>query len=193
MIGKLNWAFSDSSLGQFYDGGYREGIMGIAFRPVTHDRFNALAKYTYFYNVPTTEQVVLQNTPVEFIQKSHVISLDLSYDLTRNLTIGSKYAFRRASVSLDRDDRNFFDNDAHLYVVRADWHFTRNWEGSLEGRLLDMPDLDERRGGALVTLYRYVGENLKVGIGYNFTDFSDDLTDLSYTHHGVFLNLVGSL
>jgi hypothetical protein len=56
-----------------------------------------------------------------------------------------------------------------------------------------MPDLDERRSGALVTVYRYFGKNFKVGVGYNFTDFSDDLTDLSYDHHGLFFNLVGSL
>jgi hypothetical protein len=34
---------------------------------------------------------------------------------------------------------------------------------------------------------------LKVGVGYNFTDFSDDLTDLGYDHRGVFLNIVGTL
>jgi hypothetical protein len=30
-----------------------------------------------------------------------------------------------------------------------------------------------------------------VGVGYNFTDFSDDLTDLSYRSRGVFVNLLG--
>ena len=42
-------------------------------------------------------------------------------------------------------------------------------------------------------LYRYLGDHFKVGVGYNFTDFSDDLTDLSYDHQGVFFNLVGTL
>ena len=46
--------------------------------------------------------------------------------------------------------------------------------------MLYMPDLKERRSGALVVLYRYLGEHFKVGVGYNFTDFSDDLTDLSF-------------
>ena len=35
--------------------------------------------------------------------------------------------------------------------------------------MLDLPDLDDRRSGALVTLYRYLGDHLKVGLGYNFT------------------------
>jgi hypothetical protein len=29
-------------------------------------------------------------------------------------------------------------------------------------------------------------------IDHNFTDFSDDLTDLNYDHHGVFLNVIGT-
>ena len=45
----------------------------------------------------------------------------------------------------------------------------------------------------MFTIYRYLGDHFKVGVGYNFTDFSDDLTDLSYSHHGWFFNLVGTL
>jgi hypothetical protein len=59
--------------------------------------------------------------------------------------------------------------------------------------MLHLPDLDERRTGALVSISRYLGDHFKVGIGYNFTDFSEDLTDLSYDHHGFFLNFTGSL
>jgi hypothetical protein len=30
-------------------------------------------------------------------------------------------------------------------------------------------------------------------MGYNFTDFSEDLTDLSFRHEGAFINLIGSM
>jgi len=30
-------------------------------------------------------------------------------------------------------------------------------------------------------------------VGYNFTNFSDELTDLKYNHKGVFVNLIGSM
>jgi flagellar motor protein MotB len=193
LLGTFNHSFSDSSLGEFFDGGYTKGILGYAYRPVKHDRLNALAKYTYFYNVPTTDQVSVLDTSSEFIQKSHVASLDLMYDVTANLSLGGKYAYRLGQVSLDREDPDFFDNSAHLFILRSDWRFQKNWEGSVEGRTLDMLDLKERRSGAMLTLYRYLGDHLKVGVGYNFTDFSDDLTDLNYDHHGWFLNLVGTL
>ena len=108
-------------------------------------------------------------------------------------SVGGKYAYRMGEISLDRDDPEFFDNAAMLYVLRTDYRFREKWEVLLEGRLLDMPDLEEQRAGALVAVSRYVGENFKVGAGYNFTDFSDDLTDLSFDHQGLFLNLTGAL
>lgn len=190
-IGQLNHAVSDSSLGEFYDGGYTEAVLGYAYRPVKNDRFNALAKYTYFYNIPTTDQVTGQAVAAEFLQKSHVAALDLSYDLSDRWTIGGKYAYRIGEVSLDREQPEFFDNAAQLTLLRADWRFLDGWEGMIEARMLELPDLDERRSGALVAVYRYLGKHFKVGVGYNFTDFSEDLTDLSYEHQGAFLNMIG--
>jgi hypothetical protein len=95
-------------------------------------------------------------------------------------------------VSLDREQPQFFDNRAQLYILRTDLKIG-GWEGLLEGRMLDMLDLNEQRSGALVAVYRYVGKHFKVGAGYNFTDFSEDLTDLSFRSEGVFINMIGSM
>jgi flagellar motor protein MotB len=193
LLGKFNHSDSESSLGTFYDGGFTEAVFGYAYRPIHHDRLNMMAKYTYFYNVPTTDQISLSNIAAEFIQKSHVAAIDVTYDITHSFTIGGKYAYRLGQVSLDREDPEFYDNNAALYVVRGDYRFRENWEFLLETRLLHMPDLDEQRAGALATVSRYLGDHLKIGLGYNFTDFSEDLTDLSYDHHGVFLSVTGSM
>lgn len=192
LLAKFNHAISDSSEGDFFDGGFTEAILGYAYRPVAHDRFFSLVKYTYFYNVPTSDQVGQNGASAQFLQKSHIASLDVSYDLTDDWTIGARYAYRLSQVSLDRDDPDYFDNDAHLGIVRLDWRFLENWEAMAEGRVLALPDLDERRAGALTAVYRYFGDHLKAGLGYNFTDFSEDLTDLSYDHHGLFFNIVGT-
>ncbi len=193
LLGKLNHSESVSSQGTFYDGGYTEAVLGYGFRPVRHDRLNALIKYTYFYNVPTTDQLTLKSLPAEFIQKSHVGALDLTYDLNPRWSIGGKYAHRRGELSLSRDNPEFFDNSADLFVVRTDFRFKEDWEGLVEARALEMPDLADKRGGALVVVSRYLNPRFKVGLGYNFTDFSDDLTDLSFDHRGVFLNLTGAM
>jgi flagellar motor protein MotB len=193
LLGKLNHADSDSSLGDFFAGGYTEGVVGFGYRPVRNDRLNALAKYTYFYNLPTTGQETTNGSAAEYLQRSHIGSMDVTYDLTPNWTIGGKYAYRLSQISLDREDPDYFDNSASLYVLRADYRFRENWEVLMETRLLDMTDLDEQRSGALFAVSRYVGDHLKIGVGYNFTDFSSDLTDLSFDHDGVFLNFTGAL
>jgi flagellar motor protein MotB len=193
IIGKFNYSQSSSSQGDFVDGSYTEAVVGSAYRPVWNDRINALFKYTYFYNKPPAGQISGSGTVAGIIQRSHILSVDVMYDLTSWLTLGGKYAYRLGQVSMDRVDPEYFDSRAHLYVVRTDWNFLERWDALLEGRMLDLPDAQDRRSGVLVGIYRRVGNHLKVGAGYNFTDFSDDLTDLSYRHQGVFINVVGTI
>lgn len=193
LIGKLNHSESKSSLGEFYDGSYTELVAGYGYRPVDNDRLNALLKYTYFYNLPSAGQVTIANTAAEFIQKSHIVSVDTLYDLTPRWTVGGKYAYRLGQVSQDRANPEFFDSRASLYIVRADWHVVRHWDAMIEGRLLDLPDAKDQRSGALVGLYRHLGDHIKLGAGYNFTSFSDDLTDLTYDSQGFFINLIGKM
>ena len=44
--------------------------------------------------------------------------------------------------------------------------------------------------GVMGVLYRHVGDHWKLGIGHNFTNFSDDLTDLRLDDRGTFINLI---
>jgi hypothetical protein len=200
LLGKLNYAESKSS-GGFYDGKYTEAVLGYGYRPVTNDRLNTLFKYTYFYNLPSTGQVTdtvistaantVTNTPADFVQKSHIFALDVSYDLTQRWTIGGKYAYRLGQVSTDRVNEEFFDSRASLYVLRVDWHFVHKWDALIEGRLLDLPDAQDRLSGALLGIYRHLGNHIKMGVGFNFSEFSDDLTQLDYKHKGLFVNVIG--
>jgi flagellar motor protein MotB len=193
VVGKFNYSTSTSSQGQFYDGGYTEAVIGYGYRPIYSDRLDVLAKYTYFYNLPTTAQTTLQGLAAQYIQKSNIASLDVTYDLTSRWTLGGKYAYRVGQMSLSREQPEFFDNTAMLYILRADYRIGEHWEGMVEARMLELPDFNDRRGGALIGVYRYMGKHVKVGVGYNFTDFSEDLTDLSFRHQGVFMNVVGSM
>jgi flagellar motor protein MotB len=201
-LAKFDFSKSTSTLGDLFSGNFTEAVVGYGYRPIDNDRINSLFKYTYFYNVPfgglsstdpLTGQVVGSNQAIDYIQKSHILSFDTIYDLTKRWSIGGKYAYRLGRVSQDRSERDFFDSKASLYILRADWHFTHRWDALIEARLLDLPDADDRRAGSLVALYRHFGKNLKIGLGYNFTDFSDDLTDLDYDSHGMFVNFVGKI
>lgn len=191
LVGKLNLSQSDSSQGEFFDGEFVEAVAGYGYRPVDHDRWNALFKYTYFFNLPAPEQEIADGAGSDFIQKSHILSADVIHELSREWSIGGKFAFRQGELALSREDPEFFRSRARLGVVRADWHVVKRWDLVLEGRRLDLIDAEDTRDGMLVGAYRHFGDHVKIGVGYNFTDFSDDLTDHSFDSQGAFLNIVG--
>jgi uncharacterized repeat protein (TIGR01451 family) len=190
-IGKFNYAVSESSMGDYYSGDFTEAVLAYAYRPADHDRLNTLLKYTYFYDFPAAEQLAETGTAPGHIQRSHIASIDVMYDLTPRWTVGGKHSYRYGQVAQDRDDPDFTTSRARLNVLRADYHLVHRWDVLLEGRMLDLPDAGDSRSGALVGIYRHLGSHIKMGVGYNFSDFSDDLTQLDYTHQGMFLNLVG--
>jgi len=193
IIGKLNHSTSESSQGEFYNGDFTEAVIGYAYRPVKNNRLNYLIKYTYFYNLPATDQVTLSGTSAEYIQKSEIVSMDFTYDLTARWSLGAKYAHRFGQLSLDRVNPEFFDSNADLYVIRADLHFAHRWDALIEARMLELPEAGDTKSGALLAFYRHVKKNIKFGFGYNFTDFSDDLTDLDYDSEGFFINFIAKI
>jgi flagellar motor protein MotB len=192
-IGKLNYADSKSSQGSFYDGKFKEYIIGYGYRPIRNDRLNTLFKYTYFFNVPSSNQVSTAGGVNNFLQKTNIVSVDAIYDLSHRWSIGGKYAYRLGQVAQDRLNPEFFDSRASLYVLRADWHFVHRWDVLMEYRLLDLPDAGDSKKGSLLGVYRHIGKNIKFGVGYNFTDFSDDLTNLNFNSQGFFINLIAKI
>ena len=44
---------------------------------------------------------------------------------------------------------------------------------------------------ATLAAYRHIGDNMKVGVGYNVTDFDDDLGSTDFDFKGWFINLIG--
>ncbi|MGZ6047517.1 MAG: OmpA family protein [Phenylobacterium sp.] len=192
MLGSLNLSRSTDSQGDFYDGDYTEFVLGAAYRPVDNDRWNTLFKYTYFYNLPSSGQLdAITNSVLDYTQKSHVLDVDTIYDLRPWLSIGGKLGVRIGELKAARDNTSpWVSSQAELGVLRADLHFVKEWDGLLEFRALKVNDAKDMRTGALVGLYRHVGEHAKIGAGYNFTNFSDDLTDLSYRSRGVFINAI---
>jgi hypothetical protein len=179
---------SSSDQADFLDGRYIEASLGYAYRPVANDRLNVLARYTYLYDLPGIDQVSEDGTAGGVRQRSHILSLDGIYEIDQNWELGGKLAYRVGETAA-RDSDTFTGNDAGLVAVRATYTLVHDWELSAEGRMLVLPDSDAREFGGLATVYKSIGNNAKIGIGYNLGSFSDDLRDITLDDHGVFLNL----
>jgi hypothetical protein len=172
-------------------GKYIEGWLGYAYRPVANDRLNALFKYTYLYDLPGADQVNVSGLTSGPSQISSILSADVNYDLTPIFTIGGKYGFR-IGQTLDRAAGSSWQyNSVHLAVARLDMHVVKNWDALAEARILWTPETQSSDFGVLAAVYRELGDNFKIGVGYNFGHFSDDLRQIGADQQGVFINAIG--
>jgi hypothetical protein len=186
----LDAVFSDAS-SSTRSGKYVEGSLGYAYRPASNDRLNALFKYTFLYDRPGADQVSVDGTTSGPSQISNILSSDVNYDLNALLTIGGKYGFR-IGQSKDRiENSSWILGSAHLGVARIDLHVVKNWDALAEARLLWSPETATADVGLFGAVYRQMGDNFKIGVGYNFGHFSDDLRDLGQDRRGVFVNAIG--
>lgn len=192
-LGRLNFAIADTDSPDVRAADFVEGTIGIAYRPVHNERVNLLARYTYLSDMGPVGQVTANNALASPKQRSEVLSIDGNFDLTRTVTLGAKYAFRTGSVSLGRDSDVFVSSTTHLGVGRIDWRLIRRWDALAELHYLSNDRAGDSRLGGVVALYRHLGNSVKVGVGYSFSDFSTDLTNQSYTSSGWFINLLGKL
>lgn len=192
ILSKLNISRSSNNQGAFIDGNYREFVLASAYRPVDNDRWNTLFKYTNLNNVPTSGQLTPSGLTADYAQRSQVFAIDTIYDLFPWLSIGGKYAFRIGELKMPVAGGQWFSSRADLWVLRADFHLVKEWDALVEFRNLRATEAQDAKAGALVGLYRHFDKGIKAGVGYNFTNYSDDLTDLSYRSRGFFVNVLAT-
>ncbi|MEO8410438.1 MAG: hypothetical protein ABI478_07690 [Propionivibrio sp.] len=120
-----------------------------------------------------------------------MFSIDTIYDLFPWLSVGAKYGLRYGELRQNRASGQWFSSQADLLILRADWHFVKEWDAHVELRNLRAKEAEDAKAGALIGIYRHVADGVKVGIGYNFTRYSDDLTELVVSVAGVVLEYCG--
>ena len=103
----------------------------------------------------------------------------------------SLVAQRQGEVRFGRGTGAWADSATTFAAGQIRYELRTQWHGLAEYRWLDVKD-GGTRSGFLVGLDRDINQNFRLGVGYNFTDFSDDLTNFDYDHRGWFLNLVGT-
>lgn len=191
VLGRFNFALADSETDDVRLADYVEGTIGFAYRPILNDRLNLLARYTYLEDLGPVGQVTGGGEVEAPKQRSQIFSIDANYDLTKSLTLGGKYALREGSVSLGRDSDTFVSSNTQLGVLRLDWRLVKKWDAVVEGHYLTNDVAGDDRFGGIAAIYRHLGNNVKVGVGYSFSDFSTDLADQNYSSDGFFINLLG--
>jgi hypothetical protein len=185
-LGKVELSTTHSDVSNNDEAEYAELDLGFAYRPAFNDRLNILGKYTFLYDLASAGQ----DTALAD-QRSHVFALEGIYDLTKKWEVGAKAAYKTGDTRITRGTGPWYETGAHLAVARARYHMLKKWDALFEYRWLETQERDDNKDGALLGVYRHVGKHLKVGAGYNFTDFDDDLTNNDYDAYGWFFDVIG--
>lgn len=187
IVASLDLARTQTDASPILDGEYTEAAIGYAFRPINNDQFNVLARYRYLEDL--YGQRVDDADEDGPRQRSQVVSVDAIYDLNERWSLGGKLGYRSSETSAS-EAAAFEQNDAWLAVGGITYHMVDKWDFAAEVRRFDTVQAETSDTGVLASAYRHVGNNFKVGVGYNFGRFSDDLTDLVQDDQGAFLNLI---
>ncbi len=184
---RLNYSDTDDELNPQAGAKFIEGNIGFAWRPWNSTRWGVFGRYTYLYDLSTLEQV----NGVDYDQRSQVFSLEGVYKYSQHWEYAAKLARREGEVRFGRGTGAWTDSATTFVSGQIRYELRTQWHALAEYRWLDVKD-GGTRSGFLVGVDRDINKNFRVGVGYNFTDFSDDLTDFDYDHKGWFLNLVGT-
>lgn len=165
---------------------FEERSIGMAYRPVTRDRLNFLLKYTQLIDqAPDVYDDVESRDTC-----TRVVSVEWSYDLTPRLEWVEKNALKELEEKTG--DRSTVRTRTVLSIHRLNYNFLSTWELGVEYRLRSVDQADDRQVGWLGELMYGIGENFRIGLGYNFTDFSDnEFSENDYSVRGTFLRFQG--
>jgi len=121
---------------------------------------------------------------------SDVFSAEWSLQLSKKLEWVEKGAYKIKTENYS--DRPSFTGHTLLSIHRLNYHLFKQIDAAAEYRLLWQREARDNRQGWLSELIWEPISHLRLGVGYNFTDFSDDeFADNNYSVYGWFLRVQG--
>jgi hypothetical protein len=186
LLGRFSYGVTTDNSAGVDESIFREQSFGVAFRPVKHDWLNLLTRYTEIRNLPPGSQIPAQEETTDTI-----FSLQTVVDLHRRLTLTEKFAVRDRQV--DQALLSDLKSRMKLWVNRFNYHLDESWDAALEYRQLQQEGAGENASdGFLFEVNRLFFGHLRVGVGYNFTDFTDnELSINDYSARGMFFRIQG--
>ena len=184
-LGKYRFSKSESSTQISRDIDFTEASIGLAYRPVENDRLNLLARYSRLTNTPTEFQFADVMTGLS----SDIFAVDWSYQLSQRIEWVGKQAIR---WSEDDGDPLDLRSQTSLSIQRLNWSLPKKILLGTEFRLMSQDLADDRRSGFVTELMWEGLDPLRLGVGYNFSDVSDnEYVDYDFSTEGLFMRVQG--
>ncbi len=169
----------------FDEGQFLDVSLGLALRPRNNNTYGGLMKWTRRY-----ERRALGGGLTQFqLEVADVLSIEPWFELPYGFQLVGKGAVKSSTV-VDADLPTV-TSTVLLGIGRLNYHLSSLFDTGVEYRWTGNLLTDESEHGALVEFAWLPVEYASVGVGYNFTSFSDDLLDGTDDDHGFFLRVTG--
>jgi hypothetical protein len=165
---------------------------GWAYRPLKIDWLDVLLQYSYLLDM---RPIALAGGSLE--NRSHVVSLAPVVLLPMRLQLSGKVAWKHTGSEAELIEDQVLSGtvDLLLWLTRVSYRFYGKWDVAGEYRHLALfkpGDTSEQKQGFLAEVDYVLSDRIRLGLGYNFSHFSDDeLSDLTRDTHGFFFRVVG--
>jgi hypothetical protein len=185
--GKYRYSRTENRDTSAVEARFQEGSLGLAYRPVANDRLNGLARLTHLSDQRPQglSATVGEDTTMD------VFSIEGLYQLTPKLELFTKLAGRRQEQSFPFLQQSVTTN-TWLAIERLNINLWKPLDLGVEFRSLAQKESHDRKQGFLTELMWRIQKYFRVGVGYNFTDFSDDeFAQNDYRTDGWFIRVQG--
>jgi uncharacterized repeat protein (TIGR01451 family) len=157
--------------------------LGLAYRPVNSNVWNALARVESKHRQNSTLGIGLNTDEV-----AHIFSTHVNYQPTADWLLTTRYGVKWVAAYANNISTS---TTTQVLGVRSAWDITRRWDAGLQYYLeWGSNGLSNRQQAVGAELGYLVMKNLWLSGGYNITGFKDaDLTGSDYTQRGGYLRL----
>lgn len=192
---KANFSETRDHLNSEVSAKFSESSLGFSYRPWNASRWSLYGRYSYVCDLSSLSQVghddTINTSFAYYNQKAHVRSIEGVYRWTHRFESAVKIADRAAKIKMGRDQGPWFDSNMFFSAIQGRYEVLGNWYAMAEYRCLNVQNGGDKKG-TLVGVDKDINHKFRVGVGYNFTDFSGDLIRVDdYKNKGWFLNFVG--
>jgi hypothetical protein len=120
-----------------------------------------------------------------------VASIEWSFDINRWLEWVEKAAYKTKTEEVGAMPTN--TTHTFLSINRLNVNIWKKFDLGMEYRLLHQEEAEDMRRGWLTELMWKPVKHFRIGVGWNFTDFSDnEFSDNDYSQEGWFLRFQGT-
>jgi hypothetical protein len=188
LAGRFNHSDTKDNLNAQDGAKFTEANIGFAYRPYESAKWAFFGKYTYLYDLASLGQDIVNQSAYD--QRSQVLSFEGVYKHDDKWEFALKYATRVGEARHGRGEGEWFDSKTSFYAGQVRYDILYKWHGLFEYRILKVKGGGIKQG-YMIGADKDITENFRIGIGYNFTDFTDDLTKIDCIYRGWFINVAG--